>query len=104
MIEINQQTVDLQKDVFLLNTQSQLQQQRADIDKYAALVASDKDIIELRKQITEAAKAQLENAVITTNDYLIQVNVEDAARRSLVLHQLQLRMAKITYAITTGQL
>ncbi len=104
LIEINQRTVDLQKDVFLLNTQSQLEQQRADIDRYAALVASDKDIIELRKQVTEAAKSQLENAVITTNDYLIQVNVEDAARRSLVLHQLQLRMAKITYAITTGQL
>src|SRR4051794_11991754 len=104
LIEINQKTVDLQKDVFLLNTQSQLEQQRADIDRYAALVATDKDIIELRKQVTEAAKAQLENAVITTNDYLIQVNVEDAARRSLVLHELQLRMAKITYAITTGQL
>ena len=104
LVEINQKTVDLQKGVFLLNTQSQLEQQRADIDKYAALVVSDNEIIQLRKQVTEAAKAQLENAVITTNDYLIQVNVEDAARRSLVLHQLQLRQAQINYAITTGQL
>ncbi len=102
--EINQQTVDLQKDVFLQNTQSGLKQQSADIDKYAALVATDKEIIQLRKQVTEAAKAQLENAVITVNDFLMQVNAEDAARQSLVLHQLQLRQAQITYAITSGKL
>jgi len=104
LIEINQQTVDLQKDVFLLNTQSQLQQQKADIEKYAALVATDNDIIQLRRQVTEAAKAQLENAVITANDFLIQVNAEDAARQSLVLHQLQLRQAQINYAITSGKI
>ena len=104
LIDINQQTIDLQKDVFLLNTQSALKQQQADIDKYAALVASDNDIIQLRKQITEAAKAQLENAVITANDFLIQINAEDAARQSLVLHQLQLRQAQINYAITSGKL
>ena len=46
----------------------------------------------------------MENAVITANDYLIQVNAEDAARQSLVLHQLQLRQAQINYAITTGQI
>ncbi len=102
--EINQQTVDLQKDVFLLNTQSGLKQQKVDIDKYAALVATDNEIIQLRKQVTEAAKAQLENAVITANDFLLQVNAEDAARQSLVLHQLQLRQAQITYAITSGKL
>lgn len=102
--EINQQTVDLQKDVFMLNTQSGLKQQKADIDKYAALVATDNEIIQLRKQVTEAAKAQLENAVITANDFLMQVNAEDAARQSLVLHQLQLQQAQITYAITSGKL
>jgi len=104
LIEINQQTIGLQKDVFLLNTQSQLQQQKADIDKYTALAATDNEIIQLRQQVTEAAKAQLENSVITAHDYLMQVNTEDAARQSLVLHQLQLRQAQITYAITTGKL
>jgi outer membrane protein TolC len=104
LIEINQQTVDLQKNVFLLNTQAGLQQQKADIEKYAALVATDSEIIQLRRQVTEAAKAQLENAVITANDFLTQINAEDAARQSLVLHQLQLRQAQINYAITTGKL
>jgi len=104
LIDINQQTINLQKDVFLQNTQSQLQQQKADIAKYVALVATDNDIIQLRQQVTEAAKAQLENSVITANDYIIQVNAEDAARQSLILHQLQLKQAQIAYAITIGKL
>lgn len=104
LLEVNRQTVDIQKQVFLLNTESQLQQQRADIDRYAQLVASDNSIIQLRKSITDAAKAQLENNVITVNDYLTQVNAQDQARQALILHQLQLHQAEINYAISTGQL
>jgi outer membrane protein TolC len=104
LIKVNQQTVDLQKQVFILNTQSQLKQQQSDIDKYAQLVATDNGIVQLRKSITDAAKAQLENAVITANDYLMQVNAEDQARQALILHQLQLRQAQINYAISTGKL
>lgn len=104
LIDINRQTVDLQKETFLLNTRAQLKQQKAEIDKYAALLASDEQIIVLRHQVTEAAKAQLENAVITTNDYLIQVNAEDAARQAQILHHLQLLQAQTAYAITSGKL
>lgn len=104
LIDISRQSVDLQRETFLLNTRSQLQQQKADIDKYEELVASDQKIIELRGQITEAAKAQLENAVITANDYLLQVNAEDTARQALILHRLQLLQAQTNYAITSGKL
>jgi outer membrane protein TolC len=104
LLQINSQTIDLQKQVFVLNTHSQLAQQKSDIEKYAQLVSSDEDIIQLRKQVTDAAKAQLANGVITSTDYLIQVNAEDQARRALILHQLQLRQAQINFAITTGKL
>jgi outer membrane protein TolC len=104
LVKVNQQTVDLQRQVFILNTLSQLKQQQADIDKYAQLVATDNGIIQLRKQVTDAAKAQLENGVITASDYLIQVNAEDQARQALLVHQLQLIQAQINYALSTGKL
>jgi outer membrane protein TolC len=104
LLQVNRQTIDLQKQVFVLNTHSQLVQQKSDIDKYAQLVSSDEDIIQVRKQVTDAAKAQLANGVITSTDYLIQVNAEDQARRALILHLLQLRQAQINFAITTGKL
>jgi outer membrane protein TolC len=81
-----------------------LQQEQAEIDKYGALFATDKEIIELRRQITESAKAQLENAVITSNDFLIQVNAEDSARQAMILHELQWLQAQVNYQITMGKL
>ena len=104
LLDISKRTVDIQKETFLLNTQSQLKQQKAEITKFAELAASDKAIIELRSKITEAAKAQLENAVITANDYLREINAEDAARQALATHQLQLLQAQINYQLTTGKL
>lgn len=103
LLDISKQTVDIQKETFLLNTQSQLKQQRAEITKFAELVASDQAIIELRNKITEASKAQLENAVITANDYLREINAEDAARQALSTHQLQLLQAQINYQLTSGK-
>lgn len=103
-MNISKQTVDIQKETFLLNTQTQLNQQKAEITKFAELAASDKAIIELRSKISEAAKAQLENAVITANDYLREINAEDAARQALATHQLQLLQAQINYQLTTGKL
>jgi len=46
----------------------------------------------------------LENAVITANDYLREINAEDAARQALATHQLQLLQAQINYQLTTGKL
>ena len=104
LLSVNQRSVDIQKETFLLNTQSQLSQQAADIGKYTSLINSDMDIIAIRKKITEAAKAQLDNAVITTNDYLKEINAEDEARLSLIIHQLQLLQSEAAYAITAGKL
>lgn len=104
LIELNRKSVQLQKETFLLNTNSALIQQRAEFNKLNRLIQSDQQIIELRLKVKEAAKAQLENGVITANDYLREVNAEDLARQSLIAHQLQLLQAQINYKNTSGQL
>ncbi len=103
LIGINQQIVTVQEDVFLLNTNTQLKQQQAEIDKINQLISKDKEIIELRIKVKEAANAQLENNVITTNDYLREVNAEDQARQMLIVHQLQLLQAQINYQTIKGK-
>ncbi|MBE7171021.1 MAG: TolC family protein [Williamsia sp.] len=104
LLETNQRAVDLQKQTFVLNTAAQLRQQEAEIRKAEALMASDSKLIQLRKQISDAAKAQLENAVITTNDYLKEINAEDEVRQQLIIHQIQLLQAKINWALVAGTL
>ena len=103
IIELNQKTVDIQKEVFLLNTNTDLKRQQSEVDKLQKLVTTDKDIIDLRIKVKDAAKAQLENGVITANDYLREVNAEDQARQSLITHQIQLLQAQINYQTISGK-
>jgi outer membrane protein TolC len=102
-VEVNKKIVEVQKETFLLNTNTQLKQQQAEIDKLKQLIASDKEIIALRKTVTDAAKAQLENGVITANDFLNQVNAEDQSRQSLITHEVQLLQAQINYQTISGK-
>lgn len=103
IIELNQKTVDIQKEVFLLNTNTDLKRQQSEVDKLQKLLATDKEIIDLRIKVKDAAKAQLENGVITANDFLREVNAEDAARQSLITHQIQLLQAQINYQTISGK-
>lgn len=103
IIELNQKTVDIQKEVFLFNTNTQLKQQQSEVEKLQKLIATDNEIIDLRIKVKDAAKAQLENGVITANDYLREVNAEDLARQILISHQIQLLQAQINYQTISGK-
>lgn len=103
LVEVNKKIVDIQKETFVLNTNTQLKQQQAEINKLTQLMVSDNAIIDLRRSVTDAAKAQLENGVITANDYLNQVNAEDQARQALITHQVLLLQAQINYQTISGK-
>jgi outer membrane protein TolC len=102
LVNINRRTIDVQKDNFVLNTNATLQQQQSEINKMQELVALDEQIIQLREQVKQSAGAQLQNGIITASDFIREVIAAEAARQSLVLHQLQLLQAKINYITTTG--
>ena len=103
LIDINKKTVEVQKETFLLNTNTALKQQEAEVDKLKKLIDRDNEIIDLRIKVKDAAKAQLENSVITANDYLREVNAEDQARQSLITHRVQLLQAQINYQTISGK-
>jgi outer membrane protein TolC len=103
LVEVNKKIVDIQKETFVFNTNTQLRQQRAEIEKLEQLVLSDNEIISLRVKIKDAARAQLENGVITANDYLREVNAEDQARQTQIAHELQLLQAQVNYLNIAGK-
>ncbi|MBI3138912.1 MAG: TolC family protein [Sphingobacteriales bacterium] len=102
-VQVNKKMVEVQKETFLLNTNAQLKQQQAELDKFQRLISSDEEIIALRRAVTEAAKAQLENGVLTANDFLKEVNAEDLARQALITHRVQLLQARINYQTLLGK-
>jgi outer membrane protein TolC len=101
--EINKEMVDVEKETFLLNTNTTLKKQQSEIEKYLQIQGRDEEIIGLREQVKKASLAQLENGVITADDYLRMVNEESQARQSLIIHQIQLLQAQINYQTTLGK-
>lgn len=101
-LDLNKSTIGLQQETFLLNTKTQLSQQSAEIKKQQQLLNTDEEIIALRERVIIAAKAQLDNGVITANDYLREVNAADQARQNRAAHQLLLLQAQINYQNLTG--
>lgn len=102
LLDVNLQSINYQKEAFLFNTNLTLKQQNNDITKLNELIEVDEKLIELRTRIKNTAKAQLENGVITANDYLRELNAEDQAKQNLALHQTQLVMTQYNYQVTSG--
>ncbi len=102
ILALNQNALDIQKDVFLFNTNLNLQQQNSEVTKVQQLIETDNSIITLRESIKNTTKNQLENGTATTNDYLTAVNAQDQAQQNLLLHQIQLLMAQYNYQTTSG--
>ena len=100
--QLNLQSIDAQTETFLLNTKITTNQQLQEIDKLNKLIEADKSIIDLRISVKESAKAKLENGVITSNDYVRDLNAEDNAKQNLEIHKIQLLLAQYNYKITTG--
>jgi outer membrane protein TolC len=102
LLLLNDQALGLQRETFMLNTNTELTQQMAEVQKLEQMIASDEQIIALRASVKRAAQAQLDNSVITSHDYIREVNAEDQARQTLILHQLQLLQARIHYQNLAG--
>jgi outer membrane protein TolC len=102
IVTLSQKINEVQKDVFLFNTNTQLTQQIEEIKKLNELSKIDERIVEVRSNITAASKAQLQNGVINSNDYLREINSEDQTRNNYILHQIQLLQAKINYQTIKG--
>lgn len=89
LLETQQQEIEVQKENFLFNQQFQTIQNNSDLDKIQQLINKDSELIELRESIKKASLAQLENGVITTNDYLREVNELDRAKNQKIIHEIQ---------------
>jgi outer membrane protein TolC len=92
-----------EKETYTLNNRIQLKQQLDEIAKYEKLIQSDKEIVALRDQIKNTSLVQLNNGVITANDYLKEINEYDLANQSLIQHQTQLIQSKLQFQLIKGK-
>jgi outer membrane protein TolC len=102
LLMIDKQTIDVQKEVFLFNTQLTLHQQNTDIGKLQQMIEKDHAIISKLTEVKNSSKAQLENGIITTHEYIGELDAEEQAKLNLLLHQVQLLIDEYNYNNTSG--
>ncbi|MDP3392984.1 TolC family protein [Sediminibacterium sp.] len=95
--------VQNEKETYELNNNIQLKQQLDEINKLEKLLTTDKQIIEIREQIKNTSLVQLNNGVITANDYLKEISEFDLANQAFVQHQTQLIQSKLQYQLIKGK-
>jgi outer membrane protein TolC len=102
ILEARKNILASQQEDFTKNLDIALQNYLSDIHKLQQLMEKDKEIIAIRNTIRERAAAQVENGIITSNDYLVELNAHNQAQLNLKLHELQLLMTQATYHLESG--
>ena len=101
-LQVNKEIIDSEQEVFELNTAMELTQQQSEINKISTFIASDEEIIALRKKILETSRSQLKNGVITSSAYVTELTNLFEAENNLSTHRIQLQFAKANYNTTKG--
>ena len=92
-IEINKNTVDTQRELFLYNIRLTENLQNADIKRIRDLMKQDDEIITLRENIRKAAEAKVANGTGTVTDLMREMTQEDLARQTKAAHEIDLLTA-----------
>lgn len=102
-IQLQRETAENQRDVFLFNNQMEQIQQNEDIMRYRKLAADDEEIISLRSSIRKAAESKLQHGIIDVNDLVREINAENAARVQQSVHEIQMLKAIYDLKYTTAK-
>lgn len=94
--------VETARETFLFNNNVAKSRTSAVVSRYARLIDGDREIIDLRTSIRQAAEAKLERGVIDVNDLLREITNENQANISLLTHEIEMLKALDDLANTTG--
>lgn len=102
IFKINRQELETDRDVFIFTTNLDMVRSQEEIDKYRKLLEQDEEVIQLLGSVLNSARAQLDNGVITTHEYISKLNEENRARQNRIFHRIRLIQAYYNYRNTTG--
>jgi outer membrane protein TolC len=94
----------IQKQIegFNLQQNIKLQSQKAVMGQLKQAIKLDERLLELRVLMKQTIENQLDNGIITSADYLDEVNQELLARQNQAVHKVQLAYAQVQYDLILG--
>ena len=102
-IQLQRKTAENNRDVFLFNNNLEQIQQNENILRYKKLMADDEEIITLRSSIRKAAESKLSHGIIDVNDFVKEINNENAAKVNGRIHEIEMLKEIYDLKYTTNQ-
>ena len=102
IISIQQGIIDNRRKDLEETLTRQLELKRSEINSLNALLETDVRQVELRKKISASAESKLSNGVITSTEYLNELNAEQQAEINSEIHRINLALAKAEYQNISG--
>ena len=102
-LRINRDKIGKMQENFVWLTQIKAASQAEELKRFETLLANDERLITLRQDMLITANVQLDNGIITPNDYIIEANNVDIARQNKALHEVQYLQAIYNLNITLGK-
>jgi outer membrane protein TolC len=104
ILDIQKDIVDIKRETFDDQLSILLQTEKTNQEKYDELLNQDEAILKLRKAIAATSLNKLTNGIITSTDYLTDLNAEILARLQYENHKLLKIQAFYNYMLLQGKL
>ena len=104
VLTLNKDLISIQESAFNKQMRITLENEIAQIQIYKDAIDSDIEIIKLREEVSESARAKLDNGVITSTEYITEISNETQAKINYETHKILLVKAKVNYLYIKGEL
>lgn len=92
------------EETFLFNLDTREATYSSSVASLENQIARDREIAVLQAQVLTQMAAQLDEGVITSSDYILQVNAELRSRQNLAIHQAELTKVQLEFMTERGGL
>ncbi len=92
------------EETFLFNLDTREAAYSSSVASLENQIARDREIAVLQAQVLTQMAAQLDEGVITSSDYILQVNAELRSRQNLAIHQAELTKVQLEFMTERGGL
>lgn len=101
--QLQKELVATQRSSFQKNQMVELRTEVNNISKFKILLEQDDAIVGLQVEVTKTSSSHLDNGVITSSDYLEDLNKEIQAKLNREYHQIQLSQSIAEYKRILGK-
>lgn len=102
VLELQKRKIQTEEETFRLGVKNELSKSEKKIEQLRKQIELDEEVLELREQVVQEKKSQLEEGVITSTEYITELNAESQARLNLEIRQVQLVQSVIDYSTKKG--